>query len=290
MSTQVTEAQVREYAGNVQLLLQQQGSVLADKVGTGTHVGSGAVPADQVGSVTAVRRTTRHADTPLVNTPHARRWVFPVDYEVADLLDHQDMMRLLADMKGPYAQSQAFALGRAKDSEIITALDATATTGENQGSTEAFDATNFGQVSGATGLTILKLRTALLQMMRANVQVDREKLYFVMSAQQHDDLLADIQVTSRDFNSSPVLVEGRIRYYMGMEFVITQLLPLTAAGGDRSCFLFAKSGVHLGMWGSDSRISERDDKSYSWQVYSALTCGATRLEQGKVCRVLCDEP
>src|SRR3990167_1536866 len=121
MSTQVTEAQVREYAGNVQLLLQQQGSVLADKVGTGTHVGSGAVPADQVGSVTAVRRTTRHADTPLVNTPHARRWVFPVDYEVADLLDHQDMMRLLADMKGPYAQSQAFALGRAKDSEIITA-------------------------------------------------------------------------------------------------------------------------------------------------------------------------
>lgn len=287
---EIQTAHVRQYSNNVQLLLQQQGSLLERAVMTGTHVGSGASPADQVGSVRAEKKTTRHAPTPVMETPQRRRWVLPSQYHVNDYLDVDDMRKLMVDMKGPWAANHALALGRAKDEEIIAAFDATSVTGENQGGTEAFDATNFGQVSGSTGMTIAKLRKAQLQMMVANVQLDREKLFCAMSGQQHDDLLGEIQVTNRDYNGgAPVLQEGRVKYFMGMEFIITELLPLTAAGGDRSCYVFCKSGVHLGIWGSSSRIDERADMSYLWQVYSEGMWGATRVEQGKVCRILCDE-
>ena len=42
---------------------------------------------DQVGSAAAVLRTTRPADTPLIDTPHSRATATMSDYEYADLLD-----------------------------------------------------------------------------------------------------------------------------------------------------------------------------------------------------------
>ena len=48
--------------------------------------------------------------------------------------------------------------------------------------------------------------------------------------------------------------------------------------------------MHLGMWNDiNARITERDDKSYATQVYLAGTFGATRLMEGKVVQVLCDD-
>ena len=52
---------------------------------------------EQVGVATAVKRTTRHADTLQVDTPHSRRRVSLVDYEYADLIDNQDKVRTLID-------------------------------------------------------------------------------------------------------------------------------------------------------------------------------------------------
>ena len=52
---------------------------------------------DQVGVATAVKRTTRHADTLQVDTPSSRRRVSLVDYEYADLIDNQDKVRTLID-------------------------------------------------------------------------------------------------------------------------------------------------------------------------------------------------
>ena len=70
---------------------------------------------DQVGVATAVKRTTRHADTLQVDTPHSRRRVSLVDYEYADLIDNQDKVRTLIDPTSSYAIAAAYALGRAVD-------------------------------------------------------------------------------------------------------------------------------------------------------------------------------
>ena len=85
---------------------------------------------DQVGVTAAVERTSSHADTPQIDTPHSRRRVSLADYEWADLIDDQDKVRMLIDPTSSYAKAAAAAMGRAMDDVIITALGGTAYTGE----------------------------------------------------------------------------------------------------------------------------------------------------------------
>ena len=112
MSSQITTAFVQQYSANIQMLSQQMGSLLRDKVRQESVVGKNAF-FDQVGSVTAQLKTSRHSDTPQIDTPHSRRRVSLADYEYADLIDQQDKVRLLIDPTSSYAQAAAFAMGRA---------------------------------------------------------------------------------------------------------------------------------------------------------------------------------
>ena len=59
MSTQVTTAFVNQFSSNVNLLSQQMGSLLRGAVDTESVTGEKAF-FDQVGSVAAVKRTSRH--------------------------------------------------------------------------------------------------------------------------------------------------------------------------------------------------------------------------------------
>ena len=156
MSSQITTAFVQQYSANIQMLSQQMGSLLRDKVRVESVVGKNAF-FDQVGSVTAQLRASRHADTPQVDTPHSRRRVSLADYEFADLIDQQDKVRLLIDPTSSYAQAAAMAMGRAMDDVLITAALGTASTGETGTGTETVQT---GVAKGSTGLTVAKLISA----------------------------------------------------------------------------------------------------------------------------------
>jgi len=71
MSTQITTAFVNQFSANVQMLSQQMGSLLRNAVDIESVNGEKAF-FDQVGSAAAVKRTSRHGDTPLIETPHTR--------------------------------------------------------------------------------------------------------------------------------------------------------------------------------------------------------------------------
>jgi Phage capsid protein len=79
MSFNVSTAFVQQYATNVQMLLQQQGSRLRDAVQTMSFQGKAASMAEQFGSVSPVRNQSRHSDTPLISTPQDKRWIYPND-------------------------------------------------------------------------------------------------------------------------------------------------------------------------------------------------------------------
>lgn len=288
MSFQVTTAFVQQYTTNVQLLLQQRGSKLRDAVSVGSYTGKAAKAVEQIGEVTAQKRVTRHGDTPLISTPHDARWVFPTDFEWADLIDDQDKLRMLIDPTSPYAVNGAYALGRSMDDLIIEAALGTSKTGEN-GSTNTPFATGSQQiVHGSAGLTIAKLRLAKRKFMEAEVDMSMDPLYIAVTAQQIDNLLGTTEVTSADYNTVKALVQGDIDTFMGFKFIQIERLPKVST--TRSCFAWAKSGVHLGMWNDiNSRISERDDKSYATQVYVKGTFGATRTEEKKVVEIQCTE-
>ena len=287
MSNEILDWSVIDYKSTVEHLLQQRGSKLRQAVMEDSYQGKSGKAVNQLGAVNAQKRTTRHADTPLIETPQDARWVFPVDYEWADLIDDQDKLRIIADPTSPYAINGSMAMGRAMDDEIIAAATGTSLTGEDGTTSTAFPA---GQTAGTTagGLTVAKLREAMQLLLAAEVDVDNEPLFCAIGAQQHDDLLGETQAVSLDFTNRPVLVDGRIKAFMGFNFLDSQRLALS--GTDRTVVCWAKSGLHLGIWGDiNVQISDRADKSYSTQVYVKETIGATRVEEKKVVAITCSE-
>ena len=72
MSTQITTAFVEQYSANVTMLSQQMGSKLRRAVDVESIRGKNAF-FDQIGSTSASVRSSRHGNTPQINTPHSRR-------------------------------------------------------------------------------------------------------------------------------------------------------------------------------------------------------------------------
>ena len=283
MSSQITTAFVEQYSANIQMLSQQMGSLLRDKVRVESVVGKNAF-FDQVGSVTAQLKTSRHSDTPQIDTPHSRRRVSLADYEFADLIDQQDKVRLLIDPTSSYAQAAAMAMGRAMDDVIITAALGTAYTGETGTGTESVQT---GVVKGTTGLTVAKLISAKDLLDKADVDPSIPR-HVMCGPEQLGNLLGDSEVTSSDFNTVKALVQGELDTYLGFKFTVTNRLPKT--GNDRTCIAYAEDGLLLGI-GKDisARIDERADKSYATQVYYCQSIGATRMESAKVVPIVAVE-
>lgn len=169
MSTQITTAFSQQFSANVQLLSQQMGSILRGAVSEESVTGEKAF-FDQVGAAAAVKRTSRHQDTPMVETPHSRRMVTMDSYEWADLIDDADKVRMLIDPTSTYARAAAAAMGRAMDDAIIEAATGTAKTGK-AGATSTSMLAAHQIANGSADLTLAKLIEAkkfliLLQLTR----------------------------------------------------------------------------------------------------------------------------
>jgi len=286
MSTQINTAFVQQFSANIQMLSQQMGSLLRDAVDSESVNGEKAF-FDQVGAASAVLRTSRHADTPLVDTPHSRRMVTMADYEYADLIDDQDKVRLLADPTSTYSRAAAAAMGRAMDDVIITAALGTASTGKEGATSTALPS---GQkiAHGSAGLTIAKLLSAkeLLDSNSVDPSITR---HIVVSPKQISDLLNNTTVTSSDFNTVKALAQGELNTFVGFNFIVSNRLN-TDSNSDRQVIAFASDGIKLAVGKEPSaRIDERADKSYATQVYYCQSVGATRMEEDKVVEIACNE-
>jgi hypothetical protein len=286
MSSQITTAFVQQYSNNVQMLSQQKGSLLRGTVDTESIVGKNAF-FDQVGVATAVKRTTRHGDTPQIDTPHSRRRVSLVDYEYADLIDNQDKIRTLIDPTSSYALAAAYALGRAQDDEIIAAASGTAFTGETGSTSTTLPAGQQITESGTDGLTIAKLRNAKEIFDSASVDPSISR-YIVVGPKQISDLLGTTEVTSSDFNTVKALANGEVNTFLGFNFIVSNRLSI--ASSKRLCLAYAMDGIKMAI-GQDlmTRIDERADKGYSTQIYVCQSIGATRMEEEKVVTIQAHE-
>ena len=228
MSFQAPTASVQQYTANVMMLLQQSESRFENAVQVRPFYGKAASVVEQFGQTNAVRITSRHSDTVLVSTPHDKRWVFPIDYGWNKLTDQQDLLRMLIVPGNMYAAGAAAAMKRAMDDEILSAFFNSNKTGENgsidTGLLGAFGggsqvvAVNTGS-SASTGLNIAKLWAAKRILLQAEVDIDNDPLFMAISAKQHDDLLNEAQAISLDYNSTPVLVNGRINSFMVFNFI-----------------------------------------------------------------------
>jgi len=290
MSVNIPTSFVEQYSANVSMLAQQTGSKLRGAVDVETIKGKNAF-FDQIGVTAAQVRTSRHADTPQIDTPHSRRRVSLTTYEWADLVDDADKVRMLIDPTSTYARAAAAAMNRSIDDVIITAFNASASTGVAGGSSTPLPSGQKTATSDQSdGLTIAKLRSA--KYILDNNDIDPSlKRFLVCGPKQIQDLLAVTEVTSSDYAVVKALATGTINSFLGFEFIMsTRLNKDTTYATDRLVFAFTEDAIKLAL-GKDvsAKISERADKSYSTQVYYSMDLGATRMEEEKVVQIPCNE-
>lgn len=313
MSSQISTAFVKQFNSNVFHLSQQKGSRLKALVRNESQKGKSQF-FDRVGSVTAQKKASRHSDTPLIDTPHSRRRVTLSDYEHADLIDDADKIKLLIDPASEYSKAFMYAFGRAMDDEIISAALGNAYGGEEGGTSVALPSTQ--KVAAHDGSTTTGVNMNVRTLRKVKEKFDANDVdesiprFMAIGSSQLQSLLAETEVTSSDYANIKALVMGEVDSFMGFKFIRTERLARSAsnvtytvtnglvgagtgtitAANSRRCIAWAQDGLLLAV-GQDmkGRISERDDKSYSTQVFMSMSIGATRMEEEKVVEVICSE-
>ena len=289
MSLNIPDHYTISFSTNVMLLLQQKGSKLRGTMTEGMYTGKQASPVDQIGKIEMLQVTNRFAPMPRVDAAVDRRWVTPSDFDLPQLIDTFDKLRLLTDPESSYTQNAVFAAGRKIDTLALQATTGTAKTGEQGATNTSFTAGN--EVDVATGGANSRLNTAKLlavkELMRANfVDFDIEEIYCPLTAKDESSLLNEIQIISRDFNGDkPVMNEGKVQRFLGINFVYCELTEAVMAGTNEVTVpVWVKSGMHIGFWNDvQTEISRRNDlRGIPWQSYVTGTFGATRLEENKV--------
>jgi len=262
---------------------------------------------ERLGGVELTNVTSRHNPTPHTPMTHSARLAIMADYAGSELLDTLDTAKMMVDPKNEYTQNLARAWRVRVARTIVNAIDGNAV------SVDASDArTNVALpasqqiANGGTGFTMAKWRQA--NRILDNAGVPRQDRALLISAYAIKDLMADAQVTSRDYSNLAAIQQGTIGQgatFMGARVImisdaipdenavltggtITPVLPKT--GNIRSNYLYHKSAVGLSFaLERNVRVSERDDLSYSWQTYLETSLGAARILDAGVVEIDIDE-
>jgi hypothetical protein len=288
MSVNIPTHYVQQYSTNIALLLQQKGSKLRGAVTTGAHVGKQASPVDQIGAIEMQAVSGRFNPMSRVDAATDRRWVFPSDFDLPQLIDNFDKLRLITDPSSAYVQNAVMAAGRQFDKLICAAFTGTAKTGETGSTSTSFTAAN--EVDVATGgsnskLNVAKIKAVKELMMANHIDFDTEECYIGITAADHASLLNEIQIINMDFNARPVLADGKIQQFLGFNLIHCEQIETSLAGTNEVTLpVWCKSGMYLGMWNDiQNSVSKRNDlQGEPWQLYTIMTAGATRLEEDKV--------
>lgn len=293
---------VRQYSDNCYTMAQQKGSRLSNCC-TRIKMTGEKTALERVGVTEAEEATGKYGNSPIIETPFDRRWMHAKPYHWGDMVDWKDKLEVLIDPTSIITKAGAYAIGRRIDRVIIEQGIFGAAYGGKDGLTqiEFPDSQKVSITAGATGATnaslnIEKLIQARSLICNADIDVDdpNEKLYFVYTQKQLDELLRSVDVANKEYSMIYDLYMGRTNTFMGFEFVrlSKDIVPTVELDGGvaRQCFAFAKSIVQYGEpLPVEGRIAERADKQFNWYSYMKFKGGAGRMQDEGVVHIPCFE-
>lgn len=294
MSEQITTGFIKSWADAVRLALQERGSKFRSTVSEATYVGEGAQVVEQIGQTEARRVTSKNVPMAPANATHKIPWVYPGDWEWMDFVNSFDKLRRATDPTSTYARNAALAMGRAMDDELIAAFFGDMKHGKDGSSSETFDTAKYripvNEGGANSNLTVEKLRATREAMRGAKVELEFENLWVAIGESQERSLLSQSEYINLDFDVRPVLKDGHLKSFLGFNFIVSTRLSKDASNY-RRVPVWAESGMHLGVWMDlNPNIHQRLDLTgRPFQIDLMGTFGATRVEQGKVVEILCDE-
>lgn len=193
--------------------------------------------------------------------------------EYTDIFDQADVN---FDEKQELAFTIAGAISRREDQLIIDALDASTP-----------DTTDVA--SGATGLSVAKLRAAKKELVKQGVP--NSDLCMIIQADGLEDLLADTELTSSDFAVVKALVNGDVNAFMGFNIKTIEDrdeggLTLNTATIDSWAFHKATIGLAIGidMKTSVDWIAQRT----AWLSNGMFKAGSVVRDNGGLVKVQYD--
>lgn len=305
MSDQVPTTFTVQFENNMRLALQQTQASLWPLLREVDGKGSEKKQIDDIiGHVKSMKGASdgRHGDTQYANTAHTRLWVAKPDFDYyAELVDNNDQVQAMIALQSGYMQTAMATINRAKDDAVIAGLFGNMITGKDGTTLVPFPSGNVigsdvgGVASTATGLNIAKLRAAKKKLAQ-NFNDAAEEAYMVVTADDTDQLLNEMPVTSREFGAEGgELRDGKLRRLMGFTFIELETdntlfhnASLSDAGsGNRKTPFWKKSGlVRTKWWDLITAIDRLPQKHNSIQVYASTCVAASRTDSGKVGYIL----
>jgi hypothetical protein len=285
-----------DYRNNVTHELKQQPGVIYPLAGsTATYSSKSAEIEQRFAGLQLQKKTTRNGDTNNVDPSASTRFTKkPGSSNVAPLLDRDDKNATNVDMKSPVVMETADAVRAYHDDAAMVGWWGNGWTGETGDVAVPFTAGNkvahnYGGVSA--GLTKNKLIELRRLLGTANVSMKRDKPIILLDPDAESDLLQINEYTNTDYNNSQPLVDGEIKPWLGFRFMSVNLSdpvafpqssPLFTVGGLHRLPVIIPSGVHRSVWVEFfGKITERDDKQFSEQIYAEAESNWTRTDEKK---------
>ena len=291
MTQYVDTALATQFADQVHLKGQQMKTRLRDKVEV-VPMNTQDMTVETLDSLEAVEITSRHQKTQGQDIVHGRRRLRMREFRCTIYLDQRDEISTLVDPQRNYAGAVSKAMYRQFDRLVVEAMDATVYTGKDMTTTLSFASDGGKTVNATAGLTYEKILEINQNFADYEIGTDLDEgAYLAIAAEDHTDLLLEIELTSGDYTREYALEKGKIVRAVGNEVIVfggavnNPILPVNGSNV-RSCFAFTTGAIQVGMAMDQApRIDERADLNYAKQVQAVLMMGAVRKEGARVQKV-----
>lgn len=304
-STQVEAHHRLMYANSVRMVAQQTRDPFAGRVIDTPASGEAKSATDMLDDgeyVYGEERSRRNVEIPVTGT---RRWLIrpPVIksgqyFDVEDDLDGQITpnsakvkIHTTRVMRGK--ADRTLGIRKVDDKFVVSdgGIMGYATEGKRPLHKKALPASQY-MPHGGTGLTLAKLRAAKKHLRSLDFGVeDTDQIYCAITAEQEDDLLAIAEASKDSLNAFSIeqLREGKPTRLMGIEWVMTNRLPVNAAE-HRLLPMWTRNNVERGIWedvnGKLWNDTGADDLPYC-RVRAFIDC--VRIEDEGVVVIECVE-
>lgn len=285
-------AATQAFNANVHKLANQRVSKLRDTV-MEESMSTKSEFFDRSGDIEMQLRTSRHQQTAFTPIPFSRRRVEAFDYEVGEIIDHEDLMRSLVNPQSETIDKFVTAANRNADSTIITSL---------LGNAAAIDA-DFGVTNVAlpteqiipdagSNLTVNKIKDGIENLLLNDVDLGEDRPYMAITGSQYRSLLNDIEFVNKDYKLSPgeLTDPDRVNAILGVDIRIVKSDLLPKVGNVRKTVLYTKQACKFGVLNYfTSKVGEDFTIGASIRIIGKQNVGAVRMEESRVVEIDCDE-
>jgi len=241
---------------------------------------------DRIGSIDLDVKEGRLQSTDWQEISKYRRRISRVEYKKSIILDRNDNLNWVCDPNSSITAELANGAKRAIDDLIVTNMSGTAYTGEEGGTATSFDSSNV-VAAGGSGITKAKIIEAR-KILRNNYVDFSEEMFLVIGPEEEADMFLIDEFVSADYVNNKPTVNGQIGSVYGLNVVINT--GLTVASSIRTCLVYPKSAFTLLIADEfKTRVDEVQDKEYAPGFFASYAFGGTRMYEGKVAQILCDE-